>query len=112
MWREARRLKDLQTKENNKINELREAADKSDWQKFVQLMGGVFVKRNEQLARPLYDYELDLSTGELKQSYYDEEPLKTIKGILSSGQKLITRHLKWIKLAFGQEKRFNLEFCQ
>ncbi|HEY9018628.1 replication endonuclease [Thiomicrospira sp.] len=112
VWREARRLKDFQTKDNKSLNELREAADRSDWQKYVQLMGGVFVKRNEQLARPLYEFEMDVSTGELKQSHYDEEPLKTIKGILSSGLKFITRHLKWTKLAYRQAPCFNLEFCQ
>lgn len=75
-------------------------------------MGGVFVKRKDQLARPLYDFTIDTDTGELNQSYYDEEPTKSIKGMLLGNTKVITRFLKWTKLAFLTKSEFNLEFCQ
>lgn len=112
VWREARRLKEHQTEQNKSLEALRHSADTSNWQEFTKIMGGVFVKRKEQLARPLYDFTIDTDTGELSQSYYDEEPTKSIKGILVGRSKIITRFLKWTKLAFRQKSQFNLEFCQ
>jgi hypothetical protein len=105
VWREARRLKEHQTEQNRSLEQLRHSADTSNWQEFIKIMGGVFVKRKDQLARPLYDYTMDNKTGELSQSYYDEEPTKSIKGMLLGNSKIITRFLKWTKLAFRQKSQ-------
>jgi len=112
VWREARRLKEKQTEQNKFLDELRHSADTSNWQEFIKIMGGVFVKRKDQLARPLYDFTIDTETGEINQSYYDEEPTKSIKGMLLGETKIITRFLKWTKLVFLAKSEFNLEFCQ
>jgi hypothetical protein len=36
------------------VEEIRQAANESNWNKYTDLMGGVFCKRTEQLIRPLY----------------------------------------------------------
>ncbi|QUN06823.1 replication endonuclease [Shewanella yunxiaonensis] len=54
-WRELRRLKAIPENGPELIEQLRKAADQSDWQLYTELMGGVFCKRKEQTARPLYE---------------------------------------------------------
>lgn len=53
-WRELRRLTAIQDESMQWIEEIRQAADESNWNKYTELMGGVFCKRTEQLIRPLY----------------------------------------------------------
>ena len=79
---------------------------------YTKLMGGVFVKRTRQLARPLYDFTVDKDSGEMNIHQYDEIPTKSLKGIVSNGIKLITRYMKWTKQVFQRKNLFNLEFCQ
>lgn len=112
VWREARRLKEFHTETCNELDKLRQAADRSDWMEFTGLMGGVFVKRTKQLARPLYDFTVDKETGEINIHQYDDIPTKSLKGIVSNGVKLITRYIKWTKQVFQRKNLFNLEYCQ
>lgn len=56
-WRELRRLKAISENGLEWIEEIRQAADQSDWQRYTELMGGVFCKRDEQTIRPLYQQQ-------------------------------------------------------
>lgn len=53
-WRELRRLTPIKDESMLWVEEIRQAADESNWNKYTDLMGGVFCKRTEQLIRPLY----------------------------------------------------------
>lgn len=65
VWRELRRHRDILTDAPEKLEELRSAADRGDWMEFVELMGGVFVGRNDQTARPQYlEHEESSSFGD------------------------------------------------
>lgn len=112
VWREARRLKDDSLNNNIALRNITKSAINSDWKNFVNIMGGVFVKRNEQTARILYEYEVDYSTGEISQSYFDEEAIKKLKGLKVGGLEVLTRKMKWRKGAFRRNSSFNLEFYQ
>lgn len=55
VWRELRRRREkLGELEAHEAEELRQAADEADWKRFVELMGGALVARDEQTLRPLY----------------------------------------------------------
>ncbi|MCH1924536.1 replication endonuclease [Shewanella sp. C32] len=56
-WRELRRIKAISENGLEWIEEIRQAADQSDWQRYTELMGGVFCKRDEQTIRPLYQQQ-------------------------------------------------------
>jgi len=53
VYRELRRNVEAMADEPDEVKRLTAAADAGDWAQFVELMGGAFVKRNEQLLRPL-----------------------------------------------------------
>lgn len=55
VWRELRRRREpLEDWEPDGAEAIRKAADRGDWETFVQLMGGAFVKREEQTLRALH----------------------------------------------------------
>ena len=54
VWRELRRRCDLFEIPDADIKPLREAADRGDWARFVELMGGPLAARDELALRPLY----------------------------------------------------------
>ena len=93
-WRELRRL----TSESNhdeQFEQVRIAADKSDWKTYTQLMGGVFCKRKDLLIRPFYNLEADQQTGLIKTSWFDNVIVLKLKGVLYAGQAIITRLHQW-----------------
>lgn len=93
-WRELRRL----TSESNhdeQFEQVRIAADKSDWKTYTQLMGGVFCKRKDLLIRPYYQLEADQQTGLIKTSWFDNVIVLKLKGIVYEGQAIITRLHQW-----------------
>ncbi|BBN58862.1 replication endonuclease [Hydrogenovibrio marinus] len=116
VWREARRLKDKPLNINDNVNvtlhNITGSAVNSNWRDFVNVMGGVFVKRKDQAARALYKFEVDYDTGEISQRYFDEEPIRKLKGFTVGKEEVITRNLKWKKEAFQRKDSFNLEFYQ
>lgn len=67
------------------------------------LLGGVFCKRSDQPIRPFYSEELNKSTGELKQSWYDGLIIRKLKGITHKGREIITRIHEW-RLERGSSK--------
>ncbi|MBB1320185.1 replication endonuclease [Shewanella sp. SR43-8] len=56
-WRELRRLSKITDESLEWVEEIRQAADDSDWGRYTELMGGVFCKRDDQLIRLLYQYK-------------------------------------------------------
>jgi len=72
VWRELRRNCEIFENPDLDIDEIRAAADAADWAKFVELMGGALVKRNEQTLRPLYQ------NAEQFYNAYGEEVKKMI----------------------------------
>ncbi|GAA0789675.1 MULTISPECIES: replication endonuclease [Pseudomonadati] len=56
-WRELRRLSKITDESLEWVEDIRQAADDSDWGRYTELMGGVFCKRDDQLIRPLYEHK-------------------------------------------------------
>ncbi|NKF50188.1 replication endonuclease [Shewanella sp. WXL01] len=63
-WRELRRLDKITDQGLQWIEDVRQAADESNWCRYTELMGGVFCKREDQLIRPLYAFKQQRSNSE------------------------------------------------
>jgi len=75
VWRELRRRKGpLEDVEPDEAEELRAASDAGDWARFVELMGGAFVKREDQTLRACY-----VESGGVVNQY--GEALKRLIGV-------------------------------
>lgn len=94
VWRELRRLSDLEC-QDQKLAEIHCAADEGDWAGFVASMGGVFCIRAEQAIRPFYAEIFNKVTGQIKQSWFDGLITKKLKGIVHKGREIITRIHEW-----------------
>ena len=95
VWRELRRLKERQGLPLLTQGILK-AADKGDWKRFTEMMGGVFSLRKEQVCKPYYALSFDLTTGVIKSSLYDEnEMVRVLKGVMIAGREIITRTFQW-----------------
>lgn len=95
VWRELRRLKDMQGLPEL-AKEIIEAADKGDWKTFTQKMGGVFNVRKEQVFKPYYALSVDKESGVLKTSQYcTQELIRALKGVMTAGREFITRMFEW-----------------
>ena len=111
VWRELRRLAAEEMEEldfsTEQIQGVRKAADEADWAAFTMLMGGVQVKRDDQLLRPLYiPNDEPNSYGEISQ---------VLKGLFNSAGRVVTRVHDWIIQRTGtrykeihEKKRFTL----
>lgn len=94
VWRELRRLRQL-IGHSDTLLKIHEAADAGEWAEYVFLMGGVFCKRDEQPVRPLYLEKVNVDTGEVKQSYFDEVITIALKGVRYADKEVITRVHEW-----------------
>lgn len=95
VWRELRRLKDMQGLPE-RAKEIIEAADKGDWKVFTQKMGGVFSMRKEQVFKPYYELSVDKESGVVKTSQYCAgELIRALKGVMTAGREFITRIFEW-----------------
>jgi hypothetical protein len=94
VWRELRRLKD-KFFPDSLIEKARIAADTSDWQGYIEAMGGIESTQKSHPIKLHYDVNININTGECSQSYYDGELVTKIKGLLYEGKALITRKLSW-----------------
>lgn len=112
VWRELRRLTKKPEIVDDFFEKLRAAADSSNWQTYTKLMGGVFVKRNEQTIKTHYEEAIDSRTGTSKLSYFDDEIITRIKGVIYKGTRIITRVFEWRVERTKQKPRSYLEFCQ
>ncbi|CAH1569238.1 replication endonuclease [Vibrio rotiferianus] len=95
VWRELRRLKDIQGLPEV-AQEIIEAADKGDWKIFTQKMGGVFSMRKKQVFKPYYALSYDSDTGVVKTSLYCvNELVRALKGVTIAGHEIVTRLFTW-----------------
>lgn len=94
-WRELRRLKTIKQKGMDWLEEIRQAADTSNWGAYMKLMGGVFCPRKNQALRPYYDFKMNKETGELSKSRYGDSFVVQLRGITGKGVELITRTHEW-----------------
>jgi hypothetical protein len=94
VWRELRRLKESFFPESV-IEKARIAADTSNWQGYIDAMGGIESTPKSHPIKLHYDVNINMDTGECSQSYYDGELVTKIKGLLFEGKALITRKLSW-----------------
>ena len=93
-WRELRRLK-LVDDNSPELVAIHSAADNGDFADYLELMGGLFVKRTDQAVRPLYKEEVNPEAGQIKQSWYDGLITRKLKGIIHKGQEILTRLHTW-----------------
>jgi len=77
------------------IEKARVAADNSDWQGYIEAMGGIKTPPKNHPIKLYYDVNINYETGECSQSYYDGELVTKIKGLWFQGKSLITRKLQW-----------------
>lgn len=110
VWRELRRIK-LKFGVDSIIEKARQAADESNWQGYIEAMGGVFIKQKEQPLKLAYDVSADTETGDCKLGQYDGDIIQTIKGVLYRGQVIVTRFFSW-RLERANVVCSNLEFCK
>ncbi|WP_117235758.1 replication endonuclease [Vibrio maerlii] len=111
VWRELRRLKEVQNLPKL-AKDIIAAADIGNWKDFTQMMGGVFSTRKEQVFKPLYAFSFDRDTGAIKTSLYcARELVRTLKGITAYGQDIISRVHQWC-IDLVDVKGLNLEFCE
>jgi hypothetical protein len=94
VWRELRRIKEKLFPESI-IEKARQTADSSNWQGYIEAMGGIEATPKTHPIKLHYDININEETGECSQSYYDGELVTKIKGLLCEGVTLITRKLSW-----------------
>ncbi len=110
VWRELRRLK-KSLGIDEIIEKARIAADESNWDEYINAMGGVFAKRKDQPIKLAYDASFDTETGECKVGFYDGNIIQTIKGLMFKGHRILTRFFSW-RLERANVVCDNLEFCK
>ncbi|MGI2103741.1 replication endonuclease [Shewanella frigidimarina] len=132
-WRELRRLGKITDQSLEWVEDIRQAADDSDWSRYTELMGGVFCKRDEQLIRTLYQHKKqslvqptedslnqhqdDSNSSIYKTNRYGDELITQVKGIIALGFEIVTRVHEWtLSHSRANEKielnRSYLEFCK
>lgn len=116
IWREFRRVRDrIEGADAETLEAIRAACDAGNWREFVELMGGVFVRRDEQTVRLL----LEEKPGE---SLYGEI-IEQIRGVIMRGARLaahmaLTRVKVWTvqrtepPAATGPPTAGRLDLCQ
>lgn len=96
VWRELRREFADNTQDDSDIIRAARAADLGDWGKFIQVMGGVAMKRSERPVQ-LYKETPMHDNGEVWRNRYGEPMEKSIRGVfdLSTGEIRLTRVHEW-----------------
>ncbi|NQY27292.1 MAG: hypothetical protein HRT92_08960 [Piscirickettsiaceae bacterium] len=84
------------------IEEARLAADNSDWKAYQEAMGGVICLRKNRPLQIVYENDVDLSTGALRQNQYEELSAPKIFGIKHGNTVINSRPHVWkISKSFG-----------
>lgn len=96
VWRELRRL----SEQDGQLEALRKVAADGDWDKFVLLMGGPTVKRDEQTVRPLYgaSQQVDKTSGAIvpvSHTRYGDAATDRVVGVLHLGLTVLSRIHIW-----------------
>lgn len=96
VWRELRREFADDTQDDSDIIRAARAADLGDWGKFIQVMGGIAMKRSDRPVQ-LYKETPMRSNGEVWRNRYGEPMEKSIRGVfdLSTGEIRLTRVHEW-----------------
>lgn len=94
VWRELRRLGDIE-QEDEQLENLRQVANDGDWKGFTVALGGALVKRADLVARLVYVPRVDES-GNATYTMYKEESLK-VNGLINpfTGARVTTRLKDW-----------------
>lgn len=96
VWRELRREFADDTQDDSDIIRAARAADSGDWGKFIQVMGGIAMKRSERPVQLYKDTPMH-ENGEVWRNRYGEPMEKSIRGVLelSTGEIRLTRIHEW-----------------
>ncbi len=86
VWRELRRIAP-QAGQDDLFEEIRQAADESDWARFTELMGGAYCRRDARPIRPL------LLVTKARNKY--GEVVRSLKGVMYKAEAIITRIYTW-----------------
>lgn len=92
VWRQLRKLRD--SLDDELLESARLAADESRWADYLEIMGGVDIKRVDQTISLVKKQLVDSKTGELKQNQYFEY-VTMIFGVASIASEVITRTKQW-----------------
>ena len=94
IWRELRRLEAV-AEAGSIIEKARIAADNSDWAEYLSVNGGVICLRKDRPLQLVYEDDVDISTGELRQNQYEELSAPKIFGIKHGNTIINSRIHKW-----------------
>jgi hypothetical protein len=94
VWRELRRLEVVE-EGGSDLEQARIAVDDSDWAGYQVSNGGVICSRKERPFQIVYEYDLDMTTGELRQNQYEELSAPKIFGIKHGNTVINTRPHTW-----------------
>ncbi|MGF1760008.1 replication endonuclease [Photobacterium sagamiensis] len=117
VWRELRRVREDLKEDDALFNRLdegewltlenvRRAADSSDWEAFCIAMGGVFVRRNDQTVKPVYqvprimeklidEFGEEHTTTLASKTRYGDDASARVIGVVFKAAYLATRGRNW-----------------
>lgn len=117
VWRELRRIRQDLKEDDAVFNRLdkgewltlenvRRAADSSDWEAFCLAMGGVFVRRNDQTVKPVYqvptimeklidEFGEEHTTTLASKTRYGDDANTRVIGVVFKAAYLATRGRQW-----------------
>jgi hypothetical protein len=87
VYRELRRLRNIEGERKGLVLQLEQAADNGDWKRYVELMGGVCLQLKDQPLRAL----MVPKTTETKY----HEIADQLKGLVGSAGRVVTRIYEW-----------------
>lgn len=95
VWRELRRMEQVEDFVDSVLEEARVAADNSDWEGYQLAMGGVSVARADRPISMVYWTDIDTSTGEIRTNQYGELKAPSVYGLEYMGKAINTRPHLW-----------------
>ncbi len=94
IWRELRRLEAVE-EAGSDLEQARASSDNSDWAGYQDSNGGVICPRKDRPLQLVYENDMDIITGELRQNQYEELSAPRIYGIKHGGTVVNTRPHTW-----------------
>ncbi|MCG7199637.1 replication endonuclease [Marinobacter pelagius] len=87
VYRELRRLRNIEGDRKGLVQELEQAADNGDWKRYVELMGGTCLRLKDRPLRAL------MVPKPTENKYH--ETVEHLKGLVGSAGRVITRIYEW-----------------
>ncbi|MTI98780.1 MAG: replication endonuclease [Marinobacter adhaerens] len=87
VYRELRRLRNIEGAREGLIKELEQAAGAEDWRRYVELMGGTCLRLKDRPLRPL------MVPRSTENKYHDT--LEELKGLMGAAGRVVTRIFEW-----------------